>query len=78
MHKIFLTSPVSFTGSDIYYTKHKPNFPQQNNIILQKMVSGIEIKWVNFKDFSLPNKEIQYFSRTLTEFKDFSKMSTKL
>ena len=30
-------------------------------------------KVVNFKDFSRPNKEIKYFSRILTEFKDFWK-----
>ena len=30
-------------------------------------------KVVNFKDFSRSNKEIKYFSRILTEFKDFWK-----
>ena len=30
-------------------------------------------KKVNFKDFSRPNEEIRYFSRTFTEFKDFSR-----
>ena len=61
--------PVSFTGS---YTEDETNFPRQN-IILQKMVSDAE-NVVNLKDFSFsrPNKEIQDFSRTLTEFKDFS------
>ena len=38
-HKNFFKSPVSFTGSN---TEDEPNFPWQNNIILQKMVSGIE------------------------------------
>ena len=33
-------------------------------------------KVVNFKDFSRPNKEIKYFSRILTEFKDFWKNSS--
>ena len=33
MHKNVFTLPVSFTGS---YTEDKPNFPQQNNLILQK------------------------------------------
>ena len=62
MHKIlnFFTSPMSLTGS---YTEDEPNFPRQNNLILQKMVSGVD-KVVNFKDFSRPNKEIKYFSRT--------------
>ena len=63
------TLPVSFTGS---YTKDEPNFPRQNNHILQKMMAGVE-KVVNCMDFSRPSKEIKYFSRTLTEFKDFSK-----
>ena len=45
---------------------------KQNNLILQKRVVGVD-KIVNFKDFSRPNKEIKYFSRTLTEFKDFSR-----
>ena len=68
MHKMFYI-PVSFTGS---YTEDETNFPRQN-IILQKMVSDAE-NVVNLKDFSFsrPNKEIQDFSRTLTEFKDFS------
>ena len=30
-------------------------------------------KVVDFKDFPRPNKEIKYFSTTLTEFKDFSR-----
>ena len=50
---------MSFTGS---YTEDEPNFPRQNNLILQKMVSGVD-KVVNFKDFSRSNKEIKYFSR---------------
>ena len=43
----FFTLPVSFTGS---YTGDEPNFPRQNNEILQKMVFGLE-NVVNFKDF---------------------------
>ena len=35
-------------------------------------------KIVNFKDFSRPNKAIMYLSRTLTEFKDFSRQLLKL
>ena len=60
MHKNVLMLPVNFRGS---YTEDEPNFPQQNNVILKKMVSGID-KVVNFKDFSRPSKEIKYFSRT--------------
>ena len=69
MHKMFYLNLVSFTGS---YTEDETNFLRQN-IILQKMVSDAE-NVVNLKDFSFsrPNKEIQDFSRTLTEFKDFS------
>jgi len=57
MHKNVFILPVSFTGS---YTEDKPNFPWQNNVILQKRVPGIN-KVVNFKGFSRPNKEIKYF-----------------
>ena len=60
MHKNVFTIPVSFTGS---YTEDELNFPRQNKLILQKKVTGID-KVVNFKDFSRPNKEISYFSRT--------------
>ena len=60
-HKNIFTLPRKFTGS---YTEDEPNFPRQNNLILQKMVSGVD-KVVNFKDFSRSNKEIKYFSRRL-------------
>ena len=40
------TLRVSFTGS---YTEDEPNFPRQNNLILQKKVSGVD-KIVNFND----------------------------
>ena len=48
MHKNVFTIPVSFTGS---CTEDELNFPRQNNLILQKKVSGID-KVVNFKYFS--------------------------
>ena len=67
MHKNVFTLSVSFTAS---YTKDEPTFQRQKNLILQKIVSGVD-KVVTFEDFSIPNKEINYFSRTLTEFKDF-------
>ena len=62
MHKnaLSFTFTVSFTGS---YTKYEPNFPRQNNLILQKKVSVVD-KVVNSKDFSRPNEEIKYFIRT--------------
>ena len=59
MHKNIFTFTVRFTGS---YTEHEPNFPKNNNVILQKKASGID-KVVNFKDFSRPNKETKYFLR---------------
>ena len=62
MHKNVFKLLVSSTGS---YTEDELNFPWQNNLILQKKVSGVD-KVVNFKDFSRPNKEIKYFSRTQT------------
>ena len=60
MHKNVFILPVSFTGS---YTGDEPNVPRQNDLILQQKVSGVD-KIVNFKDFS----------RTSTEFKDFSRL----
>ena len=54
--------PVSFTGA---YNEDKPNFPPQNNLILQKGY-GID-KEVNFKDFSRSSKEIKYSSRTFQD-----------
>ena len=60
MHKNIFTLPMSFTSS---YAEDEPNFSRQNNLILQKMVSGID-KVVNFKGFTRPNKEIKYFSRS--------------
>ena len=58
------------------YTEDEPNFPRQNNLILQKKVSGVD-KVVNFKGFLRPDKKIKYFSRTKTEFKDFSRRLVK-
>ena len=74
MHKNVFMLPVSFTGS---YTKDEPNFPRQNNVILKKMLSGID-KVVNFKDSSRPSKEIKCFSRTFTKLKDFFNTTTVL
>ena len=50
-----VTLPKSFTG---FQTEDESNFPRQNNLILQKKVSGLD-KDVNFKDFSRPNKEMK-------------------
>ena len=41
-----------------------------NSILTKKC--GVN-KVANFKDFLRHNKEIKYFSRTLTEFKEFSR-----
>ena len=59
MYKNGFTLTVSFTDS---YTEDEPNFPLQNNLILQKKVSGVD-KVVNFKDFSRATEGIKYFSR---------------
>ena len=66
------------------YTQDEPILPWQNNIILQKKVSGVD-KVVNFKDFLRPIEEvrqvlfkdlnrIQGFSRRLVKFKTFSRL----
>ena len=60
MHKSVFKLPVSSTGS--YSAEDEPNFPLQNNLILQKKVSGVD-KVVNFKDFSRATEGIKYFSR---------------
>ena len=65
--------PVSFTSS---YTKDEPKFPRQINLISPKRMVWVD-RVVNFKNFSLPNKEIKHFSRTLTEFKDISRRLVK-
>ena len=39
MHKNVFTLAASFTG---FYTEDEPNFPRQNNLILQKKVSGVD------------------------------------
>ena len=52
MHKNVFTLPVNFIGS---YTKDEANLPWQNNLILQKKVSGVD-KVVNFKDFLRPKR----------------------
>ena len=74
MQKNVFTLPMSFIT--LFYgflcTEDEPNFPRQNNLILQKKVSGLD-KVLSFKDFSRPNEEINYFSRTSTKFKDFSR-----
>ena len=53
MYKNVFTLNVSFTGS---YNNDEPNFPQQNNLTLQKKVTGVD-KVVNFQDFSRPFKK---------------------
>ena len=74
IHKNIFTLPRKFTGS---YTEDEPNFPRQNNLILLKMVSGVD-KVVNFKDFSRSNKEIKYFSRSNKEIKYFSRSNKEI
>lgn len=40
------------------------------------MLQNVLDKVLNVKDFSRANKEIKYYSTTLTEFKDFAKQLT--
>lgn len=76
MCKNFLTSrlPVGCMGS---YIKDEPNFPLRitGNLISQKTVWRNKV--LNFDAFSRPIKEIQYFSRTLSQFKDFLRWQLK-
>ena len=54
-----------YVNGEFYRFLHEdePNFPLQNNLSLQKKVSGVD-KVVNFKYFSRPTEGIKYFSRT--------------
>ena len=52
------------------YTQDEPNLPWQNNLILQKKVSGVD-KVVNFKDFLRPIKEVRQVL-----FKDLNRIQT--
>ena len=58
MHKNVFMLPMSFTGS--YTQRMRQIFL---NLILLKKLSCVD-KVANFRDFSRPNKEIKYFSRT--------------
>ena len=71
-YNIVYAQKCFYVISEFYSFLHQgwANFSVAKNLILQKIVSGVD-KVVNFEDFSIPNKEINYFSRTLTEFKDF-------
>ena len=55
MHKNVFTLLVNVIGS---YTQDEPILPWQNNLILQKKVSGVD-KVVNFKDFLRPIEEVR-------------------
>ena len=59
------------------YTEDEPNFPRRNNLILQKMVSGVD-KVVNFKDFSRPNKEMKNFSKDFNRIQGLFKTTAKI
>ena len=65
---------MSFTGS---YTEDEPDFRLQNNLILQKMVSGID-KVVNFKDFSRPSEKNQVLFKDLNWIQGLFKTTTKI
>ena len=76
MRKNFSTSrlPVGCNGS---YTKDEPKFPMRNtdNLISQKTVWRNKV--LNFEGFTRSSEEIQYFSRTLSQFKDFLRWQLK-
>ena len=60
------------------YTQDEPILPWQNNLILQKKVSGVD-KVVNFKDFLRPIEEVrqvlfQDLNRIQGLFKKISKI----
>ena len=59
------------------YTEDEPYFPRRNNLILQKMVSGVD-KVVNFKDFSRPNKELKNFSKDFNRIQGLFKTTAKI
>ena len=62
---IFHVQTWFYVNGEFYRFLHEdePNFPLQNNLSLQKKVSGVD-KVVNFKYFSRPTEGIKYFSRT--------------
>ena len=76
MRKNFLTSRLS-VGCNGSYTKDEPKFPMRNtdNLISQKTVWRNKV--LNFEGFSRPSEEIQYFSRILSQFKDFLRWQLK-
>ena len=57
-------------GGGAYYRAYLRGGLRGFIVFSQKKWCGVNTV-VNFKDFSGHNKEIKYFSRTLTEFKDF-------
>ena len=59
MHKNVFMLPMCLTGS---YTQRMSQI-FLSKIILLKKLSCVD-KVANFRDFSRPNKEIKYFSRT--------------
>ena len=57
MDKNVFTLPLSFTS---YYNKDEPNWPRQNNLILQRRQLGCEFP----KDFPRPNNFQALFKMT--------------
>ena len=75
MHKNVFTLPVNFIGS---YTQDEPNLPWQNNLILQKKMSGVD-KVVNFEDFLRPIKEVrQVLFKDINRIQALFKMTSKI
>ena len=75
MHKNVFTLPMNFIGS---YTRDEPNLPWQNNLILQKKMSGVD-NVVNFEDFLRPIKEVrQVLFKDLNRIQALFKTTSKI
>ena len=60
------------------YTQDEPILPLQNNLILQKKVSGVD-KVVNFKDFLRPIEEVrQVLFKDLNRIQGLFKTNSKI
>lgn len=87
--RFLLQSSATIENNILYYAKEndwallaiasevqKQHLKQTNRSKILLMVQNVSDKVLNFKDFSRANKEIKYCSRTLTEFKAFSRQLT--
>ena len=76
MHKNVFTLPVNFIGS---YTQDEPNLPWQNNLILQKKVSGVDKLWISRTFWDLLLKEVrQVLFKDLNRIQGLFKTTSKI